>query len=152
VQHRIFEGETEIFSKQDTVVLALDVSPRELRQKSVRPEEMPFRQLRGFIERSRQLGMETARWETNLYFRTAMNFACFIVILIGIPLVSFQRGARGFGAGIAAALILLFSFYVLLTFGKVLGIAGELPPFWAVWIPNFFFILIGSFMFLSIKK
>jgi lipopolysaccharide export system permease protein len=152
VQHRIFEQDREIFSKLDTLIAELDVTPRELRHKSVKPEAMPFRQLRDFIERSRLLGMETARWETNLYFRTAMNFSCFIVILIGIPLVTFQRRSRGYGSGIAAALFLLFSFYVLLTFGKVLGIAGELPPFWSVWLPNLFFIFLGGLMFLFVKK
>jgi lipopolysaccharide export system permease protein len=152
VQHRVFEDDEETFSQQDSLLLKLDVSPKELRQKSVRPESMTFRQLRGFIDRSRQLGMETMRWETNLYFRTAMNFACFIVILIGIPLVTYQRRSGGYGAGIAASLILLFTFYVLLTFGKVLGVAGVMSPFWAVWFPNLFFIFLGSTMLFFVKK
>ncbi|MBN2781024.1 MAG: LptF/LptG family permease [Candidatus Marinimicrobia bacterium] len=152
VQKRLFGEDSEVFSKHDTLILTLDVSPRELRQKSVRPEDMTFGQLRGFIDRSRQLGMETKRWETNLYFRTAMNFSCFIVILIGIPLVTFQRRSRGYGGGVAASLLLLFSFYVMLTFGKVLGIAGEAAPFWAVWTPNLFFILTGVLMLLFVKK
>jgi lipopolysaccharide export system permease protein len=152
VQQRIFNEHEEIFSRHDTLIMSLDVSPRELKQKSVRPEDMTFRQLSGFIYRSRQLGLETKRWETNLFFRTAMNFSCFIVILIGIPLVTFQRKARGYGGGVAGALLLLFSFYVALTFGKVLGIAGQVTPFWAVWIPNFIFIAIGSLMLLSVKK
>ncbi len=152
VQKRLFSEDNEVFSKHDTLILSLDVSPRELRQKSVRPEDMTFGQLKGFIGRSRQLGMETKRWETNLYFRTAMNFSCFIVILIGIPLVTFQRRSRGYGGGVAASLLLLFSFYVMLTFGKVLGIAGEVAPFWAVWTPNLFFILTGTLMLLIVKK
>ena len=152
VQHRIFSDNEEIFTKHDTLILELEVSPRELRQKSVRPENMTFRQLRGFIDRSRQLGMETMRWETNLYFRTAMNFACFIVILIGIPLVTFQRRSGGYGSGVAASLMLLFAFYVLLTFGKVVGIAGVASPFWAVWTPNLIFIFIGSLMMILVKK
>ncbi|MCK4812720.1 MAG: LptF/LptG family permease [Candidatus Marinimicrobia bacterium] len=152
VQQRIFSQDDEFFTKHDTVILSLDVTPRELRQKSVRPEDMTFRQLHGFIDRSKQLGMETARWESNLYFRTAMNFSCFIVILIGIPLVTFQRRSSGYGGGVAAGLLLLFGFYVLLTLGKVLGIAGEVPPFWAVWIPNIFFILLGTLMLLFVKK
>jgi len=152
VQHRIFDGDNEIFARKDTVIKSLDVTPRELKHKSVRPEDMSFRQLSGFIDRSRQLGLDTKRWETNLFFRTAMNFSCFIVILIGIPLVTFQRKARGYGGGVAAALLLLFSFYVALTFGKVLGIAGQIAPFWSVWIPNLLFIAMGSLMFLFVKK
>ena len=92
------------------------------------------------------------RWETNLYFRTAMNFASFIVILIGIPLVTFQRKSGGYGGGVAASLMLLFSFYVLLTFGKVIGIAGVAPPFWAVWTPNIIFMFIGVTMMALVKK
>lgn len=152
VQQRIFSDDTEIFSKQDSLMVNLDVSPKELRQKSVKPESMTFGQLLGFIDRSRQLGMETMRWETNLYFRTAMNFACFIIILIGIPLVTFQRRSGGYGGGIAASLILLFTFYVFLTFGKVLGVAGVMSPLWAVWMPNLVFIVIGSAMMVFVKK
>ncbi|MEA2077929.1 MAG: LptF/LptG family permease [Candidatus Marinimicrobia bacterium] len=152
VQHRIFDGDFESFSQHDTMIVELNVSPRELKQKGVKPENMTFRQLRGFIERSRQLGMETMRWETNLFFRTSMNFACFIVILIGIPLVTFQRRSGGYGGGVAVSLMLLFTFYVLLTFGKVLGIAGLVAPFWAVWVPNLLFIFIGSLMIIFVKK
>lgn len=152
VQHRIFDGDDVTFFKNDSMVLNLEVSPRELRQKSVRPENMTFRQLRGFIHRSQQLGMETMRWETNLYFRMAMNFACFIVILIGIPLVTFQKRSGGYGGGVAASLILLFTFYVFLTFGKVLGVAGVMDSFWAVWMPNIFFTILGVAMLLVVKK
>ncbi len=152
VQERVFSEEEETFIRQDTVILSLEVSPRELRQKSVRPEDMTFRQLRGFIERSRQLGMKTIRWETNLYFRTAMNFSCFLVILVGIPLVTFQRRSRGYGGGVAGSLLLLFTFYVLLTFGKVLGIAGIVHPFLAVWSPNILFVLLGTLMMIFVKK
>jgi len=151
-EHRVFGDIEETFSHHDTLIMKLDVSPRELRQKSVRPEIMTFRQLQGFIDRSRQLGMETMRWETNLFFRTAMNFACFIVILIGIPMVTFQRRSGGYGGGVAASLILLFTFYVLLTFGKVAGVAGVMDPFWAVWIPNIVFIAIGAGMLVAVKK
>jgi len=152
VQKRVFRNDTEQFSTQDTVILSLDVSPRELRQKSVRPEDMSFRQLNNFIDRSKQLGMKTARWETNLFFRTAMNFSCFLVILLGIPLVTFRRGSRGYGGGIAVSLLLLFTLYVLLTFGKVLGIAGIVTPFLAVWMPNFVFVLLGLLLLLFVKK
>ncbi|MDZ7796579.1 MAG: LptF/LptG family permease [Candidatus Marinimicrobia bacterium] len=152
VQKRVFRDDEEIFTKHDTLVFSLDVSPRELRQKGVRPEDMTFRQLRGFIDRSQQLGMKTARWETNLYFRTAMNFSCFLVILLGIPLVTFQRRSRSYGGGVAASLLLLFTFYVLLTFGKVLGIAGLMSPFLAVWTPNFLFIFLGVLMLIIVKK
>jgi lipopolysaccharide export system permease protein len=152
VQDRIFDGDSETFKHYDTLIVKLDVSPRELRQKSVPPEDMTFRQLIGFIDRSRQLGMETMRWETNLYFRTAMNFASFIVILIGIPMVTFQRRSGGYGGGVAASLILLFTFYVLLTFGKVMGVAGVMDPFWAVWLPNVVFIVIGTGMLIFVKK
>ena len=151
-EQREFHEDKEVFSHYDTLIVKLDVNPKELRQKSVRPENMTFRQLRGFIDRSRQLGMETMRWETNLYFRTAMNFACFIVILIGIPMVTYQRRSGGYGAGVAASLILLFTFYVLLTFGKVAGVAGIMDPFWAVWIPNLAFIFIGAGMLVAVKK
>lgn len=152
VQYRILDGDKVSFSKIDSLILDLEVSPRELRQKSVRPENMTFRQLRNFIYRSQQLGMETMRWKTNLYFRTAMNFACFIVILIGIPLVTSQRRSGGYGGGIAASLILLFTFYVFLTFGKVLGVAGIMDPFWAVWMPNIFFSVLGLGMLIVVRK
>ncbi len=152
VQHRIFDGDDVKFFKRDSLILDLDVSPKELRQKSVKPENMTFRQLRGFIDRSKQLGMETMRWETNLYFRVAMNFACFIVILIGIPLVTFQTRSSGYGGGVATSLVLLFTFYVFLTFGKVLGVAGVMDPFWAVWMPNIFFAVVGIALLMAVKK
>lgn len=151
VQERSFEP-NEVFTKYDTLILKIDVSPRELRAKSVRPENMTFGNLRRFISRSKDLGMNTARWESNLFFRTAMNFSCFLVILLGIPLVTFQTRSGGYGSGVASALLLLFTFYVVLTLGKMLGIAGEMAPFWAVWTPNFIFLGIGILLLLLVKK
>lgn len=151
-QVRKFENSNENFTFNDSLEITLGIKPNDLLQKNIDPENMTFVQLRSFIKKLRNLGINSIKWEVNLFFKTALNFTSFIVILFGISIVTFQTRSGGQGMGIALSLMIIFIYYGTLMFGKLLGIAGQLSPFLSVWLPNFIFLFLGIVFLLGAKK
>lgn len=107
------------------------------------PEFLSSRELLAFIQAHEHVSRDTlAIHEVNLHYRLAMPWTCLVVTLIGLPIGS-HTGRKGAFRGIAIALGMFFSFYVLINFGMALGKNQTLPPGIAVWLPNVVFLLIG---------
>jgi len=152
VQIRKFENSEEKFTFSDSLKIKLGIKPNDLLQKNIDPKNMTFFQLRSFVEKLQNLGIDSTKWKVNLYFKTALNFTSFIVILFGISIVTFQTRSGGSSTGIAISLMVIFIYYGILMFGKLLGIAGQLSPFLSVWLPNFIFLFSGIIFLLGAKK
>jgi len=78
--------------------------------------------------------------------RLSLPFACFVFVVIGIPLgMQNQRAgkAAGFSIGIG---VILFN-YILFSIGKNLGQKGFLHPAVAMWVPNLVLLGIGLYLF-----
>jgi len=68
---------------------------------------------------------------------------CLIVTLIGIPFGA-QTGRKGAFLGAILAIGLFFGFYVLINVGVALGKEQTIRPWLAGWLPNLFFLGVGS--------
>ena len=134
---------TEIVSK-DTLI-SFNFSPTDLTRELMKPEEMDYQNLSKFVKKLKTNGINEPRWEVNLHFKTAFASTSFLMILIGIPL-SVRRQRSNLAIGIGISIFFIFLYYASLKFGQSLGIAGQLTPFWSVWIVNFIFLAIGMFM------
>ncbi|HKZ18107.1 MAG TPA: LPS export ABC transporter permease LptF [Geobacteraceae bacterium] len=78
--------------------------------------------------------------------RLSLPFACFVFVVIGIPLgMQNQRAgkAAGFSIGIG---VILFN-YILFSIGKNLGQKGLLHPAVAMWVPNLVLLGVGLYLF-----
>lgn len=137
------EISTEVISKDS--ILTLNFTPIDLTRELMKPEEMNYNELKKFVKKLKQNGLNEPRWEVNLHFKTAFASTSFLMILIGIPL-SIRRPRSNLAIGIGVSLFFIFLYYASLKFGQSLGIAGQLSPFWSVWIVNVIFFLIGSIM------
>ena len=76
------------------------------------------------------------------HMRLASPWLCLIVMLIGIPF-GMQTGRRGMGAGIFAALLVFFAYYVLMGLGMAWGKKLWIPPWLAGWLPCLAFSLLS---------
>ena len=152
VQIRKFENSKEQFSFDDSLSIALGITPNDLLQENIDPENMTYLQLKSFTKKLDKLGINSIKWKVNLFFKAALNFTSFIVILFGISIVTFQSRSGGSGAGIAVSLMVIFIYYGTIMFGKLLGLTGELSPFLSVWLPNFIFLFFGIILLLEAKK
>ncbi len=118
-------------------------TPRDFINVTKDTQFLSSRELQSFIEAHQHLSAESlVRHRVDLQYRLAMPWTCFIVTLLGLP-IGAHTGRKGAFRGIALALGLFFSFYVLINIGMALGKQQTLAPWVSVWLPNVIFLIIG---------
>ncbi|RKY51655.1 MAG: hypothetical protein DRP86_00515 [Candidatus Neomarinimicrobiota bacterium] len=153
VEKRVMkDGYIRDYTYLDTVIAEIALTPLEVSQKNLDPENMTWDQLRNFIGKIHALGLNDTKWLVNLNFKGAMNFTPFILILFGIPLVSYQNRSRGLGPGIGISLMVIFIYVTVLKLGQTIGYTGLISPFWSVWLPNVIFMVLGSLLLIKARK
>lgn len=81
-----------------------------------------------------------------LHKRLSLPFACFVFVVIGIPL-GMQNQRSGKAAGFSTSICVIIFNYILFSIGKTLGQKGLLHPAAAMWLPNTVFMVIGLYLF-----
>ncbi|NLG83122.1 MAG: YjgP/YjgQ family permease [Firmicutes bacterium] len=120
--------------------------PKVISAAATDPDEMTWWEFKEFIARRATIGAEIRRFQVDLQTRLALPFACFALTLIGVPLgVQPRRAASAMGFGLA--IIVLFVYFFLLSFGQVLGRSGVLPPVLAAWLANLVLCGVGLYLF-----
>lgn len=79
--------------------------------------------------------------------KLAIPFACVIFTVFAFPVGLFARRSGrivGFGVGVLVSI----TYWVLLIAGIAVGSEHQwIPPFWAMWTPDFFFLALGIVLF-----
>lgn len=83
--------------------------------------------------------------ETEVQERLAAPWTCLVVVLIAIPFGA-ASGRRNVFIGVASAIGIVFTFYVLQKLSLALGMNGSMPPWLAAWLPNLAFGVGGAWM------
>jgi len=85
------------------------------------------------------------------YKKFIIPSACFILVLIGIPLgIRKMRGGKSYGFIIS--IIILFSYYFLLITTESLGKNGKTSPFLIMWMPNILMGILGVYLFIKANQ
>ncbi|MHB8178726.1 MAG: LptF/LptG family permease [Vulcanimicrobiaceae bacterium] len=85
-------------------------------------------------------GMALGNLEINLANKLAWPFACFIGVLIALPL-ALRFGRRGRTLGTALAILAFFVYFLMSSAASAFGQSGAVNPYVAAWVPN---IIMGS--------
>ena len=133
------------------LTLSLPETPKDLKISEKNPEEMTFRELREFVKRIEQGGYNASKYQCAMHSKISFPFVGLIMAILGIPIG--LRKEKGAGLALALAFCILLSFAYLLVFSLTLelGKAERLPPFWAAWLGNVIFALVGTYLFLSVR-
>lgn len=85
---------------------------------------------------------QLATYRTQLHYRWALPWTCFVVILIASPLgiVYSRRGVLG---GVATSIFIFFGMMFLSNLFLALGKGYRIPALLAAWSPNFIFGVMG---------
>ena len=136
---RSFSDTAEVVSRRDTLKYEESrVSPEDLVDLEIQPEEMNYRELNRFVDKMLFLGADARRWLVDLYMKISYPLANFIIVLFGAPLAAKKRRS-GPALGFAIALLISFIYFLFLRTGQVLGHKGDLSPWLAAWIGNLVF-------------
>ena len=99
------------------------------------PQYLSASEIRHYLRAKKDVSSNTrARLMVDMHSRLSTPFACLIVTLIGVP-IGAHTGRRGAFAGIMAAMLLFFGFYILQLTGQALGKQEIISAFLGGWLP-----------------
>ena len=125
-------------------IIGFPETPKELLKYEVQTEYMSYKELKSYIKRLSSGGdtKTMAGLKTELYFKGALPFVCFIIMLLGIPFaLTTRRGGAMAGIGISVIVGLLY--YGSIYFSLAMGKGGILPPMVAAHFSNVIFLIIA---------
>lgn len=136
----------ETVTRSDSMRIKLFIEPTDMLELKVEPEEMSLEELKRFADRIERNGGKSDRWRVDIMGKIANPFAGFIIILFGVP-VSAVRRRSGVIFGVTLSLAITFVYFGLTQVGRVLGYKDILGPFFAAWLGNLIFLVIGIILY-----
>ena len=121
-------------------------TPYRLGSANVRAEFLGVPELREYLRFNADFP-ETllAPFHTQLQYRLALPWTCLVVVFMAAPLgIGFSR--RGILAGVAIAIVLVFSMNFLIHLFLALGEGDRISPLVAAWMPNVLFAAVGLYL------
>jgi lipopolysaccharide export system permease protein len=117
--------------------------PKDFVIKTNKIETMNNGELKDFIASLKLKGAENVEeGVVELYKRSAMPFAAFILTLLGVSFSS-RKNRGGIGMQLGIGLTLSFTYILFQRIFETFAINGGFPPLIAVWIPNILFAIIS---------
>ncbi len=115
-------------------------------------EEMNYFELRDHILWMKERGSEGVKaYEVEMHQRMSSPAAVVILTLIGAALSS-RKVRGGIGMHLGIGITIAFSYILFMQISKSFAISGNLSPFLAAWIPNFIFMVLGSYLLIKAPK
>lgn len=131
--------------ERDKTFIEVDVKPIDFVKSAKKPLAMNYFELKDYIGRLKKTGEKYNKQLVDLFTKLSFPFANFIIMLFSIPLAASSVRSRGRGLIFLLGLVICFSYLVALRVSQNLGYTEMLPAFWAAWIPNIFFLILGIF-------
>ena len=106
-------------------------------------ETMTTAEMWRFIQSEKKRGTAKLEvYELEAYTRSALAFSIIIFTLIGVA-VSYRKVRGGMGLNLVIGFIISGLYVVMQQFAKTFTTNANLPAFWGVWLPNFFFMIVA---------
>lgn len=149
---RDFNGLHETLTRGYRLDTVIPMHPDEMFVTAMDAQHMTNPELKHYMDRQRQRGAGNLQaFETEWWKRFASPIGAFIMTLLGFTMSCRKvRGGMGKNLGIGitlSALYILFS-----TVSSTFSVSGVLSPFMAVWIPNIVFLVIGTYLYIRVKR
>ncbi len=149
---REFNGMHETLTRGNRLDTIIPVYPKEMFVAADDAQKMTNTELKQYMERQRQRGAGNLQaFETEWWKRFASPIGAFIMTLLGVTMSCKKvRGGMGKNLGIGIALSAMYILFS--TVSTTFSVNGVLTPFMAVWIPNFVFLGIGTFLYFRVRR
>lgn len=140
------QSESLIIKEGEEIDSAIHLSPADFIFVSNQKDMMTTKELSHYIERERQKGSGiTKPFEVEQHRRTADPFTTLILTFIGTCIAS-RKVRGGMGLHLASGVVLGVVYIFLSKMSITFATNDVLPPIFAVWIPNLFFLIIGFYL------
>jgi lipopolysaccharide export system permease protein len=140
---------TKSFSKK-TLTMSDDLA--DIRSSAPDSESLSLGELRRFIQKNKEAGLDTLRFEVDMYAKLSFAFAGLVLSLMGIPFTVQSNRTGGRMASVGISIGVAFAYWVIFSFSLSMGKHGSLPPFIAAWAPNLLMGGAASYFLLRLQK
>jgi lipopolysaccharide export system permease protein len=137
------DGSVNMLFSFESQTLNLSILPADIETSSSDPSEMSIKELYTTIRNSSLQGNDTSSLRMLLHLRIAVPWASVVLVLVGAAVGS-RPQRSGAGRGLGLSVMIVFSYYVVMSLFKALGEAGQVPVLVAAWAPNASFLVIGA--------
>ncbi len=117
----------------------LNFTPKELKTKQQKPEEMNLSELHTFIKNQERAGNDATSTLIEYYSRFAFPMASIVVVLFGLP-ISAQKRRGGLAVHVGINILLTFIYLVFMKISQAFGKNGALDPLLTAWLANIIFL------------
>jgi len=124
-------------------------TPQDFINNRIFPDEMRMKTLEKRIKLLERGGEPTHRFKTQWYFKIASCLVNLVMLLIGIS-ISVNAGKSGLATRFGIALLLTFTYFILMRLGLTLGENGTLSPLLGAWLGNIVFGSISLILFFKV--
>ncbi|MGB1041753.1 MAG: LptF/LptG family permease [Tenacibaculum sp.] len=127
-------------------------TPRDFNYKNIMAQEMPSPELIDFIDLSKKRGVKNLNaYLVELYKRTSLPIACYILTLIAVAL-AYKKRRGGIGVNLALGMAVMFIYVFFLKVAEVLGGVAGANALLNVWVPNVVFGLYAIYLYINGRK
>lgn len=136
--------------KKKNIVMAED--SKDLQSAGQTADMMSQAELKHFIEKNKNAGLDTVAYEVDYHVKVSFAFAGLVMCLLGIPFSVGRARSGGTMLNVGICLGLVFAYYVFYSSGITLGQHGTLPPYVASWMPNIVMTVVALVLLKRLKR
>lgn len=129
--------------------LRLDLEPSKVELSSSDPNQMSVFEMAQQVRIMERQGSDPVKLRVMMHLRFAVPWASLVLAVVGASAGVRPQRAGGAGVGLGLSVVIVFLYYVVLSFCQSLGEASYLPAWVSAWIPNAVF---GSAGFLMVRR
>jgi len=146
---RTFSGETIASYKPFTIAAFPEIKeqPTYFKKEYIPSQEMSYNELSRYIADLRQSGSDTKRLSVQLDKKIAYPLITLVMAILAIPF-ALSMGKKGGLVGIATAIGLAITYWVVALIFESLGNVNTLPAVLAAWTPDVLFGIAGTYLLL----
>ena len=152
VMERKLDSLGEKITRHDSLLMAYNFKPIDLRKDDYLKDQMPTPQLNQFIKQEKMRGSENlSSLQVERYNRDAIPMSVLILSVIGAILAS-KKVRGGSGMHLAIGVILSFMYILFSRFSVVFATKGSFTPWLAAWLPNMVFTVLAFYLYKRAPK
>ncbi|MEO6405755.1 MAG: LptF/LptG family permease [Ferruginibacter sp.] len=152
VMERRLDSLGEKVTLHDSLLMAYNFKPIDLRKDDYLKDQMPTPQLNQFIKQEKMRGSENlSSLQVERYNRDAIPMSVLILSIIGATLAA-RKVRGGSGMHLAIGVILSFMYILFSRFSVVFATKGSFTPWLAAWLPNMVFALLAFYLYKRAPK
>ncbi|MBY0369717.1 LptF/LptG family permease [bacterium] len=124
--------------------------PKDFKVNKTSDEAMRLRDLREYIERNKDYGLDVTQQRVNYHERVALVFTPLILILLAFPFALNPLKTHSAARSVGYCFLLIFIYLLLSRLSVSVGKSAHIPPVVAGWAPNFIFLTVAGLRLLRI--